>query len=327
MIMENGICLFCGKTSERVVHEHDTPEGRVRAVICPDDALVYLHPRKTREEYAAYYRGQYHGGVLHGGNDVDEAVARIKKKGSAARFRDIVPFIVAELPKGASVLDVGAGFGNLLSEVVRASGARATGIEPSPLAVDVAQKLYGLTLRKQDFETFFAESALSSERYDRIILHHVLEHLMEPRAALVALRGLLTPTGALYLAVPNVMDIREALDDFFRIPHPWNFSPATLTRLLHETGWMIIAFRRQPPPKVGMELLAVPCEQGVAECDASLLVEGADMESVVAAIGCVGRSFSMLRTVWRPLQRLLPRGVRGCLGRALRRPEDRRRKD
>lgn len=317
--MENGICLFCGTTSERVVHNHDTPEGRVRAVICPTDALVYLHPRKTREEYTAYYRGEYHGGALHGGADVDEAVARIRKKGSAEKFRDVVPFIAVGLPKDAAVLDVGAGFGNLLSEVVRATGAHATGIEPSPLAVDVAQKLYGLTIRKQEIEPFFAEAATSAERYDRIIVHHVLEHLMDPRAALVALRSLLSTTGALYLAVPNVLDIREAPKDFFRIPHPWNFSPATLARLLRETGWTVTAFRSQPSPKVGMELLAVPAERCAADCPGTLMGAGADAESVARAVAAVERRYRFFGGIKKIAGGLLPRRFVQRMGMAARR--------
>lgn len=315
--MEDGACFFCGTTSELVVHEHDTPEGRVRAVLCPQDALVYLHPRKTREEYAAYYRGGYHGGALHGNQDVEETVARIKKKGSAARFRDIVPFIVAGLPKDASVLDVGAGFGNLLSEVVRAAAVRATGIEPSPLAADVARRLYGLTLRTQEIEDFFAAS--TAERYDRIILHHVLEHLMDPRGALVVLRGLLTERGALYLAVPDIMDIREAPDDFFRIPHPWNFSPATLARLLAETGWIVTAFRNQPPPKVGMELIAVPAERGAASVAEQLMAAGAAAEEVARSVAAVERRYRRLGRIKKTAAGIVPRRWLDTLGMAVRR--------
>ena len=47
----------------------------------------------------------------------------------------------------------------------------------------------------EDFET--------AERYETIVFAHVLEHVIDPAAVLAKLGALLTPTGRLYLVVPN----------------------------------------------------------------------------------------------------------------------------
>jgi SAM-dependent methyltransferase len=67
---------------------------------------------------------------------------------------------------------------------------------------------------------------------------HVLEHLEDPKATLMALRPHLAPGGRLFIEVPNILGPwRMTLAEFFRIEHLFNFSAATLEALLLAAGY------------------------------------------------------------------------------------------
>ncbi len=284
-------------------------------VLCEADGLAFLDPVRTPEEYDAYYRGGYYGGRLHGIADVAAAREKLRRKGSKARFAGVVAFLRDGLKPSSRVLEIGAGFGNLLSAIRDATGATVAGIEPSEIAAAVARDEYGVEVRPVGVEVFLASGA--AERYDLVILHHVLEHLLDPAAALRALTGFLAPGGRLYVAVPNLLDIREAPDDFFRTPHPWNFTPHALMRLLEETGWTVTAFRPQAAPKTGMELLATPA--GAAKAMIPFGEEGRDAGVTLRYLHRVDRRYRALAAAKRFVERLVPKRLTDAFGMRLRR--------
>lgn len=56
---------------------------------------------------------------------------------------------------------------------------------------------------KARFVECLIEDYETAERYDTILFSHVLEHVEDPVLALARLRALLTPTGRLFVIVPN----------------------------------------------------------------------------------------------------------------------------
>ncbi len=54
-----------------------------------------------------------------------------------------------------------------------------------------------------EFVEALIETYRTARRFETIIFSHVLEHVADPRAALATLGGLLTPTGRLFVVVPN----------------------------------------------------------------------------------------------------------------------------
>jgi len=104
------------------------------------------------------------------------------------------------VPQGArKVLDVGCGEG-AFAALLEAAGARVTAVEPDPSAAAVARRLASRVL-EATLET--ALDALLGERFDLVVMADVLEHLMDPVAALRALNPLLAPDGAFLLSLPN----------------------------------------------------------------------------------------------------------------------------
>ncbi|GGX26545.1 SAM-dependent methyltransferase [Streptomyces malachitofuscus] len=109
----------------------------------------------------------------------------------AGRLRDWLP------ARAGDVLDLGCGTGSL-SLLAAEQGHRITGVDSSPAMVALArEKLAG-----RDAVFLVGDAAappVGEERYDAVLVRHVLWTLPEPRRALRHWRDLLRPGGRLVL--------------------------------------------------------------------------------------------------------------------------------
>ena len=85
-------------------------------------------------------------------------------------------------------------------------------------------------------------------KYDLITAFHVIEHLIDPRATLSDLVGLLMPNGRIIIEVPNSEDALLTLydcDAFQRFTywsqHLYLFNSNTLAKLAHQAGLRVVA--------------------------------------------------------------------------------------
>jgi 2-polyprenyl-6-hydroxyphenyl methylase / 3-demethylubiquinone-9 3-methyltransferase len=105
---------------------------------------------------------------------------------------------------GRRVLDVGCG-GGLLAESMARRGARVTGIDLAPGALEVA-RLHamesGITV---DYRLIATETLAESERgaYDLVTCLEMLEHVPEPAAILAAICRLVRPGGDVICSTIN----------------------------------------------------------------------------------------------------------------------------
>jgi methionine biosynthesis protein MetW len=109
--------------------------------------------------------------------------------------------MLAAVPAGARVLDVGCATGYLAAEL-KARGCEVVGVEADPDAA-AAARARGVEVVEGDIEDAALRGGLPGER-DRILLGDVLEHLRDPAAALAGVRGLLAPGGVAVVSLPNV---------------------------------------------------------------------------------------------------------------------------
>lgn len=99
---------------------------------------------------------------------------------------------------GQTLLDIGCGSGANLSRF-SSRGFAVTGVEPDEAARGVASK-YG---RVYSGTAEMLPEEVRHHSYDTILLSHVLEHCIEPRAVLFNAKDLLAPGGRLIIEVPN----------------------------------------------------------------------------------------------------------------------------
>ncbi|NTU90504.1 MAG: class I SAM-dependent methyltransferase [Chlorobiaceae bacterium] len=101
--------------------------------------------------------------------------------------------------KGASILEVGCGFGYLTYSLNKA-GYDATGVDVSEVSIDRAIRTYGSYYQCIGFNDF---STLQDRRFDCIVLTEVIEHVVDPVAFLESLRKLLVKGGVILMTTPN----------------------------------------------------------------------------------------------------------------------------
>lgn len=114
----------------------------------------------------------------------------------------VLALLDAHAPTG-SVLDFGAGTGDLVGELLRRGRhARVAGVDlfPRPAWLPAESPWWQRDLN----EPFTCE-----ERFDAVVCSEVIEHLENPRQVFRSLRGLLRPGGLLVLTMPNVECLRS----------------------------------------------------------------------------------------------------------------------
>jgi len=122
------------------------------------------------------------------------------------------------------VLDVGCGHGKLL-ELLADRGWECVGVDLSA-AVDDLRLPPGIRIIRAAFD----QHDFGEDRFDLAAMVHVLEHFVDPAAALGKTRRLLKVDGRLLVEVPLFID----LDD---LHHQHFFSPDSLRHVLEKTGF------------------------------------------------------------------------------------------
>lgn len=134
-----------------------------------------------------------------------------------------------------TVLDIGCGTGAFLHTMTQA-GWSATGLEPDENAREKALKLYDINV-KPSSQLF----NLAANSFDAITLWHVLEHVHDLHLYLEKIAKLLTPTGKVFIAVPNYTSKDAAIYEecwaAYDVPrHLYHFSPESMKKLMRLHG-------------------------------------------------------------------------------------------
>ena len=240
-------CALCHSTNATTFFEatdhREQLGGRFAIVGCADCGLVRTEPRP--DDLGSWYPPEYRnhsarepltvrviGRALayNAGSGRNELMARLAS--SAVPNAAVGP----PLPRGARVLDVGAGNGSAVARL-RAAGLDAWGVEPSEAAVAVAHGNGTTTVVAGTMET----TPLAHEKWDLIRFTHVLEHVPNPVATLSSAAKALTPSGRIVILVPNFAGAGRRLFgnawDGLEVPrHLHHFTAGSLTQVLAAAG-------------------------------------------------------------------------------------------
>jgi 2-polyprenyl-3-methyl-5-hydroxy-6-metoxy-1,4-benzoquinol methylase len=102
------------------------------------------------------------------------------------------------VPGGRTVCDIGCGNGDTM-KALKNSGFQVTGIEPDAkarsLAAQVTEVFDGTAEQIPD--------QIKERSFDIVLMSHVLEHCIDPHAAIKNVRAILRPGGCVIIEVPN----------------------------------------------------------------------------------------------------------------------------
>ncbi len=132
------------------------------------------------------------------------------------------------------VLEVGTGAGGIL-KFFADRGYRVSGID-----FDDEFIAYGAA-KGLDLHVGGVDTLPEGEKYDCIILSHVLEHIVDPIEFLESLAAKLTPAGCLYIEVPSLNGVQAGNYDcdllkFFQNAHVIHFSMDSFANLCAQSG-------------------------------------------------------------------------------------------
>jgi len=122
--------------------------------------------------------------------------------------------------KGNHLFDIGAGEGFVL-EFFEKKDFQVYGIESTPKACKIINKK--LNTGKCDvgnIENF----SLPHQKFDVIIMSHILEHLLDCSKVLLNLKQILTDVGILLIEVPNCSNTKSIHGSINDAPHVHHFT-------------------------------------------------------------------------------------------------------
>jgi SAM-dependent methyltransferase len=217
-------CPACGS---RPTFDLVGPASRYKPSLCPACGHGFIAAERLRD---VKLEQLYHHG--YAGFSEDPVFAAACRK----LTRDE---ILPRTRPGASLLDVGCGNGEFLRAALDA-GLAAEGFDVSEAAADFCRRR-GLTARAGDFQ-----KATFERTFDVITFWDVLEHLLDPVAALQKARSLLAPGGLLFTKTPGTAGLSLGLTALvprlggalLAVPaHIQFFGAASMTRVLDRAGY------------------------------------------------------------------------------------------
>jgi len=226
-------CALCGADDYIVVSKKGRFNMPVRNVICKKCGLIYVNPRMPESYYKRFYSSKKYRELYDKREKPDKNYEEKIKKEIEERFQYILNRLIKLKIKKGSVLDVGCNTGYLLY-LFKNKEWKCMGIEPSQDFAEYGKKIYNINIK-----TEFLEKAKLKEKFDLIILSHVLEHFEDPNKALSKIKRNLKSRGFLYIEVPNILKPYNNLSFFFQNAHLYTFSPNTLTAVLAKNGFKV----------------------------------------------------------------------------------------
>jgi len=227
-------CRVCG--SEQFEERFREPPHTVRR--CRDCGFVWVTPRLEEDELVELY------GEGYWSSSSPKTVGYADYRGDAElylrTFRLRLDRVLRDGPQGGRALDVGCAAGYCLA-VLAERGFTVQGVELSPVIAAEAQRRVGA---ERVYVGTLETAPLEPASFDLICLWDVVEHVVDPHALLRRARELLAPGGLLVLETQNVESrFARALGPrwhhYKHAEHLSHFTPATVTRILADTGFAV----------------------------------------------------------------------------------------
>ncbi|MCI4351805.1 MAG: class I SAM-dependent methyltransferase [Thermoplasmata archaeon] len=189
------------------------------------------------------------------------------------------------------MLEIGCAQGQNLTPFLQAGWA-AYGIEPQPhLAIEAS------TNGVEILSSFLEDNDQSGHRYDIIILHHVLEHTLDPRTCLGAIRRLISPDGKIFIEIPLFDSLPVRIfgpkDGNLEFPiHLTFLSVRALKQLLSQEGFTITDSRLRNLPGTAYRTIGYrltnASESGIIGRSLAVVLSAA-VQTVLSGVGLVLR--------------------------------------
>ena len=225
--LEQQNCYLCRNEKFKIVSSIDRYGFYYPTAICQRCGNIqqshYYDEKTLVEFYTNYYRKIY-------GNTAPTALYNSQKNNTGKKIYKIV----SEIKRPKNVLEIGCGAGGNLA-VFSDAGSQVLGLDFDGEFLDIARA------NKINVKRGSTELLDENDKFDLIILSHVLEHIVEPAEFLKEVVSFLNDGGLLYIEVPSVDRVAEGGYDFdllnyFQNAHTIHFTTKTLEMMCKSVG-------------------------------------------------------------------------------------------
>lgn len=192
-----------------ILQEHVGTGARISVRRCPSHSQCSKNPKTLNQRY---YQGL---GSINASGEL-----------TPGKYLEEFEEGMGELPRpalsGAKAIEIGGGISPYASMLLD-RGYHYTLVEPSPVACEIMQsKFPTITTHSCLFPQELPPTVVSG-LYDVVLSAHSLEHMRHAINALWYMGQLLTPTGKLYLLIPNDEDLTNP-------DHFWFFNEESIRK-------------------------------------------------------------------------------------------------
>lgn len=234
-------CNLCGARGRAVeAAERDRYGYPASFVVCQRCGLGYLCPRLSATQYTHFYSEIYRPLVsAYHGRRIDAETVQLDQRDYATGLAAFLLPLLPSTPR--TILDVGGSTG-VVSRILAAHlPARVTVLDPAPdeLAVARAAGMETIAGLVEDFDP-------GERRWDLVLLCQTIDHLLDVRGTLAALRQMMAEGGRAFVDIVDVDVLLRrtgSIKRVIKIDHPYYLTRPTAVALFALTGFTIVAER------------------------------------------------------------------------------------
>lgn len=252
-------CNLCGGRGRPVeVARGDRYGYPATFVVCGRCGLGYLSPRLTATGYAQFYAGVYRPLVsAYHGRRIDAHSVQREQRDYATGLAAFLAPLLGSSPQ--TILDVGGSTGIVAGVLAESMNAQASVLDPAAdeLAIAHAAGMETIAGLAEDFDP--------GERcWDLVLLCQTIDHLLDVRRTLAALRRMTAPGGHAFV---DILDIgvmvprTGSIERVVKIDHPYYLTRPTAVAFFALAGYTIVAERLSADGHRGFVLAPGTCSE------------------------------------------------------------------
>lgn len=224
--LESNPCI-CHGNDDVVIADTDRYGINIVTKLCKNCGLVRSDPYYNSETLKLFYENEYRALYTNSDKPTQEFFSNEVHMGNIV-LGNVKSFIPTLNLKNSVIYEIGCGGGGIIYPFYN-EGAKVYGCDLGGDYLEIG-KSKGLTLVKGDIEVLdqFGKA-------DLIIMHHVVEHFLNPVERLKKAISLLKPNGYLYIAVPGLKvhpQVYGSIINYLQNAHVYSFTEITLSNLM-----------------------------------------------------------------------------------------------
>lgn len=236
-------CILCNKLGGYSVVKNKTRNSCHQIVRCNSCGLQQLFPTPTVNEDIEYYDKNPHDKEVTPSFDIEDVYRKFEYQN---KYR--VNYLINDIKidKNWKILDYGCGYGFLM-EMLIDDGYDVEGVEISEDRLKVIKQRQGNLDRVRKFNLLNDEKIPDEliEKYDCVMLFHVIEHITSPVDFLKKVKKLIKKDGFIFMEMPNIDNILMKLSqdfndyNYFR-DHVAYYNPSIMKKLCECAGYSVL---------------------------------------------------------------------------------------